>query len=102
MASMGEYRDAGSSSLSSLISGAVLGAAGLAWWLFSEAERRQKSRKQRAMLYAPRLQDGSEAIESSSPAIQNETSEQLEQRVERLNAAIADVRKQLEDLGART
>ena len=99
---MGQYRDTTSASLSSLISGAVLGAAGLAWWLFSEAERRQQSRKQRAMLYAPRMQDGSEALETSSPAAKNETSEQLEQRVEQLNEAIADVRKQLEDLGART
>ena len=98
---MGQYRETTSSSISSLISGAVLGAAGLAWWLFSEAERRQHARKQRAMLYAPRIQDGSEAFESSSPSLQKESSEQLEQRVEQLNAAIADVRKQLEDLGGR-
>ncbi len=98
---MGEYRETASGSITSLISGAVLGAAGLAWWLFSEAERRQQSRKQRAMLYAPRIQDGSEAFESSSPPLDNEGSEQLEQRVEQLNAAIADVRRQLEDLGAR-
>ncbi len=98
---MSQYRESPSGSLSSLISGAVLGAAGLAWWLFSEAERRQQARKQRAMLYAPRIQDGSEAFETSSPDIQRENSEQLEQRVEQLNAAIADVRKQLEDLGAR-
>jgi len=98
---MSQYRDSSSGSLSSLISGAVLGAAGLAWWLFSEAERRQKTRKHRAMLYAPRMQDGSEALETSSPTVKAETSEQLEQRVEQLNSAIADVRKQLEDLGAR-
>ncbi len=98
---MSQYRESTTGSLSSLISGAVLGAAGLAWWLFAEAERRQQSRKQRAMLYAPRIQDGSEAFESSSSPLQNQTSEQLEQRVEQLNAAIADVRKQLEDLGAR-
>jgi len=98
---MGQYREPASGSFSSLISGAVLGAAGLAWWLFSEAERRQQSRKQRAMLYAPRIQDGSEALEPPSPAIHNESGEQLEQRVEQLNAAIADVRKQLEDLGAK-
>ena len=96
---MGQYRE--SSSLSSLISGAVLGAAGLAWWLFSEAEKRQKSKKQRAMLYAPRMQDGSEAFESIKKPLKVETSEQLEERVEQLNSAIADVRKQLEDLGAR-
>ena len=98
---MSQYRETSSGSLSSLISGAVLGAAGLAWWLFSEAERRQKSKKQRAMLYAPRMQDGSEAIENSYSSTKIENSEQLEERVEKLNAAIADVRKQLEDLGAR-
>ncbi len=98
---MSQYRQS-SSSLSSLISGAVLGAAGLAWWLFSEAEKRQKTRKQQAMLYAPRMQDGSEAFETSSSKKSNQSSEQLEQRVEQLNAAIADVRKQLEDLGARS
>ncbi len=98
---MSQHRESSTGNLSSLISGAVLGAAGLAWWLFSEAERRQQTRKQRAMLYAPRIQDGSEAFESSSPSLQKESSEQLEQRVEQLNAAIADVRKQLEDLGGR-
>ena len=99
---MSQHREqASGSSLTSIISGALLGAAGLAWWLLSEAERRQKSRKQRAMLYAPRIQDGSEALDTSSNSANND-SEQLEQRVEQLNAAIADVRKQLEDLGART
>ena len=98
---MSQYRESSTGSLSSLVSGAILGAAGLAWWLFSEAERRQQTRKQQAMMYAPRIQDGSEALETSAPSKQNENSDQLEQRVEQLNSAIADVRKQLEDLGAR-
>ena len=97
---MSQYRDSNSGSLASLISGAVLGAAGLAWWLFSEAERRQETRKQKAMLYAPRIQDGSEASEFSSESLGNQTNEHLEQRVEQLNTAIADVRKQLEELGS--
>ena len=97
---MAQYRDSNSGSLASLISGAVLGAAGLAWWLFSEAERRQETRKQKAMLYAPRIQDGSEASELSSDSLGNQTNEHLEQRVEQLNTAIADVRKQLEELGS--
>ena len=96
---MSQYRDNSSGSFSSLISGAVLGAAGLAWGLFSEAERRQQMKKQRAMLYAPRMQDGSEAFEHSYRSKKIENSDQLEERVEQLNAAIADVRKQLEDLG---
>ena len=96
---MSQYRDSNSGSLASLISGAVLGAAGLAWWLLSEAEKRQETRKQKAMLYAPRIQDGSEATELESNTI-NQSNEHLEQRVEQLNSAIADVRKQLEDLGS--
>tara|TARA_Y100001968_G_C19081072_1_gene583020 strand:+ start:143 stop:442 length:300 start_codon:yes stop_codon:yes gene_type:complete len=98
---MSQYRESPSSSLGSLISGALLGAAGVAWWLLSEAERRQERRKQKAMLYAPRIQDGSEAIDSSDSSLGNTNSDHLEQRVEQLNSAIADVRKQLEDLGAR-
>ena len=96
---MGQYRDSNSGSLASLISGAVLGAAGLAWWLLSEAEKRQETRKQKAMLYAPRIQDGSEATELKSNTL-NQSNEHLEQRVEQLNSAIADVRKQLEDMGS--
>ena len=95
---MGQYRES-SGSFTSLISGAILGAAGLAWWLLSEAERRQETRKQRAMLYAPRIQDGSEALDSAIPSNREQNNDQLEQRVEQLNTAIADVRKQLEELG---
>ena len=97
---MGQYRESNSGSLASLISGAVLGAAGLAWWLLSEAEKRQETRKQKAMLYAPRIQDGSEATEFVPNSFSNQSNEQLEQRVEQLNSAIADVRKQLEELGS--
>tara|TARA_Y100001968_G_scaffold115953_1_gene105311 strand:- start:193 stop:492 length:300 start_codon:yes stop_codon:yes gene_type:complete len=97
---MGQYRDSNSGSLTSLISGAVLGAAGLAWWLLSEAEKRNETRKQKAMLYAPRIQDGSEAAELVSDSAGGKSNEQLEHRVEQLNSAIADVRKQLEELGA--
>ena len=98
---MNQYRESSSNTLGSLISGAVIGAAGLALWLFSEAEKRQQTRKQKAMLYAPRIQDGSEAFESPSTAIKEQKSDKLEQRVEKLNAAIADVRKQLEELGEK-
>ena len=96
---MSQHREPAAGSLTSLISGAVLGAAGLAWWLISEAERRQRSRQQRAMLYSPRMQDGSEALEAISDP--QDKGQHLERRVEQLNAAIADVRKQLEELGAK-
>lgn len=92
-------RESASGTLATLVSGAVLGAAGLAWWLLSEADRRQRTRRQQSMLYAPRIQDGSEAFDASEQAGQDD---QLEHRVEQLNAAIADVRRQLEDLGARS
>ena len=45
---MSQFRESSTGSLSSLISGAVLGAAGLAWWLFSEAERRQQEFKDKS------------------------------------------------------
>ncbi len=96
---MDKYRDSTGGSLSSLLSGAILGAAGLAWWLFSEAERRNQTRKQKAMLYAPRIQDGSEAFENTTTNSKEHNNVKLEERVEKLNAAIADVRKQLEELG---
>ena len=96
---MDKYRDSSGGSLSSLLSGAILGAAGLAWWLFSEAERRNQTRKQKAMLYAPRIQDGSEAFENTNTISNDPKNVKLEERVEKLNAAIADVRKQLEELG---
>ena len=46
---MSEYRDSSSNNLLSLISGAFIGAAGLAfWWLISEADKRkeEKNKKQ--------------------------------------------------------
>ena len=97
---MSQYRESTSGSFASLISGAVLGAAGLAWWLLSEAEKRKETRKQKAMLYAPRIQAGSEAIESSPDSRDIKNNDQLEQRVDQLNSAIAEVRKQLEELGS--
>jgi len=61
---MSEYRDSSSNNLLSLISGAFIGAAGLAWWLISEADKRKEEKKQKAMMYSSRIQDGSEAIDS--------------------------------------
>ena len=95
---MTEYRDSSSNNLLSLISGAFIGAAGLAWYLISEADKRKETKKQRAMMYSSRIQDGSEAIDTTEYS--NEVKgEKLEQKVEQLNTAIADVRRQLEELG---
>ena len=95
---MTEYRDSSSNNLLSLISGAFLGAAGLAWWLISEADKRKETKKQRAMMYSSRIQDGSEAIDTNEN-LKEVKGEKLEQKVEQLNSAIADVRRQLEELG---
>ena len=93
---MSEYRDSSSNNLLSLISGAFIGAAGLAWWLISEADKRKEEKKQKAMMYSSRIQDGSEAIDSNINEVEGKN---LEKKVEQLNSAIADVRKQLEELG---
>ena len=89
---MVQNHDSGSGTFSTLVTGAVIGAAGLAWWLLNEADRRRRIGGQKAMLYVPRMQDGSEAYESSDNG-------HLEERVEKLNAEIARVRAQLEGLG---
>ena len=95
---MTEYRDSSSNNFLSLISGAFIGAAGLAWWLISEADKRKETKKQKAMMYSSRIQDGSEAIDESEK-IGDVKGEKLEEKVEQLNSAIADVRRQLEELG---
>ena len=95
---MTEYRDSSSNNLLSLISGAFIGAAGLAWYLISEADKRKETKKQRAMMYSSRIQDGSEAIDTNENS-KEVKGEKLEQKVEQLNSAIADVRRQLEELG---
>ncbi|MEY3767408.1 MAG: hypothetical protein RLZZ11_478, partial [Cyanobacteriota bacterium] len=48
-------RDSGSSSLGTLLAGALIGAAGLGWWLLSEAERRRNDRRQTRSLRLNRL-----------------------------------------------
>ena len=39
---MAQHHDTGSGTLATLVTGAVLGAAGLAWWLLNEADRRRR------------------------------------------------------------
>lgn len=73
----------------SVLAGAVIGAAGLAWWLLSEAERRRleadRPRRQRSV----RLQEA---------AAEPRTERDLHDRVHELNQAIDDVRRQLETM----
>ena len=96
---MSRQQESTSGTLFTLLSGALIGAAGVGWWLLTEAERRQRIKRQRSMLYAPRMQDGSEAFEANQYA---DRDDQLEHRVEQLNSAISDVRRQLEDRGSKS
>jgi len=48
-------RDSSSGSLGTLLAGALIGAAGLGWWLLSEAERRRASQRQERSLRINRL-----------------------------------------------
>jgi hypothetical protein len=99
-------RDGGGSASSlmlGLLGGTVLGAVGLGWWLLSEADRRRRQRSLPTALGAgegrPLSVDGPVELplrlrnnrqENSSPALQ--------ERVQQLNQAIDEVRRQLEAL----
>lgn len=79
--------------LTSAVAGAVVGAAGLAWWLLSEADRRRQASRQLRRLVQLR--------ESPIAPTEKEAKHldpQLHDRVQQLNQAIDEVRRQLEQL----
>jgi uncharacterized protein HemX len=101
----------GSALVLSALVGAVAGAAGLAWWLLSEAERRRQSDQQRRLWRLSRSQglgsgDGSaeERVGGSHPSRSQAHDPEaiaegpLRDRVLQLNRAIDEVRRQLEAL----
>ena len=83
-------QDSSSSILLSALTGAAIGAAGLTWWLLSRAGRRQALGQQVRRLRALPPMAPTSALPHSQ--------ESLEERVQRLNLAIDDVRRQLENL----
>lgn len=84
----------GSSVLTSALAGAILGAAAFAWWLLSAEERqRQRNRPSEAWL-ANAFPEGDLTL-AAEPA---SSDGQLRDRVQQLNSAIDDVRRQLEQL----
>ncbi|MFM7315014.1 MAG: hypothetical protein ACKO0M_17960 [Cyanobium sp.] len=89
------------SSLGTLLAGAVLGAAGLAWWLFNETDRRQQRTRQERNLRLSRLSadegDSFEPADTAAPLRERE----LQDKVHQLNQAIDDVRRQLESLSTQ-
>jgi hypothetical protein len=84
------------------MAGAVLGAAGLAWWLLSEAERRRLHPRQQRGLRVSRLSDaGDDDGSVSSDELDRPGERDLHDKVHELNQAIDDVRRQLEGMGSR-
>ncbi|MEO1001690.1 MAG: hypothetical protein AAFX65_01090 [Cyanobacteria bacterium J06638_7] len=96
----------GSAVLASAVAGAVLGAAGLAWWLLSEAERRRLAARQRRTLALSRLQGGADPLDEPlrgrsplhAPREGSDEDRDLHDKVHELNQAIEAVRRQLEQL----
>lgn len=95
---MAERSSQGSSSgvLLSAMAGAVLGAAGLAWWLLSEADRRRQSGRRPARPTAAATTNG--YMVPDAPAPRPLPERDLHDKVHELNQAIDDVRRQLESL----
>ncbi len=99
-------RDGGGSASSlmlGLLGGAVLGAVGLGWWLLSEADRRRRQRSLPTALSAgegrPLSVDGPvELPQRLRNSRQENNSPALQERVQQLNQAIDEVRRQLEAL----
>ena len=96
MAEQSSQGSSGGSLLLTAMAGAVLGAAGFAWWLVSEADRRRRDSARRDMEMLPSPQAlGAEAI---SPEAQ--PNRDLHDKVHALNQAIEEVRRQLEAMEA--
>ncbi len=94
--------ESGSALLVSAMVGAVLGAAGLAWWLLSEAERRRLQPRQQRVRRLSRLSDAGDADDGTIAAALDRPGERdLHDKVHELNQAIDDVRRQLEGMGSR-
>lgn len=100
MADRDRAQVAGSSgALASAMAGAVIGAAGLAWWLLAEAERRRNGMGVPRRPRLSRLQRSVEASASEVSALNNPPKDrELHQKVQELNQAIESVRRQLEQL----
>lgn len=85
--------------LSSALMGALLGAGGLAWWLWRHSQNRRQALGEVRSPRALRLR-GAQAAKASGGegAFQPDG---LPDRVQQLNQAIDDVRKQLEALQSK-
>lgn len=99
----GESSGSGAGLVLGVLGGAVLGAVGLGWWLLSEADRRRRQRPFQALHSQESAQPWVE--EPFRPAVQRSRAPRsaiaepvLQERVQQLNQAIDEVRRQLEAL----
>lgn len=91
----GNANPGASGTAANVFAGAVIGAAGLAWWLLSEAERRRLEASQpRGLRRQERFQERG--------AVEPRTDRDLHDRVHELNQAIDDVRRQLETMNIKS
>jgi hypothetical protein len=90
-------RDGGSGSLGTLLAGALIGAAGLAWWLLSEAEQRRQGGRSQVRYRS----EDPEALEAAEDLGRPLRERELQDKVHQLNQAIEDVRRQLESLSTQ-
>lgn len=83
-----------------VLGGAVLGALGLGWWLLNESDRRRRQRPFQAMFSTPAQQPLiTEPLIASPQRLKTPMAEPaLQERVQQLNQAIDEVRRQLEAL----
>ena len=83
----------GSALMLSAAVGAIAGAAGLALWLLSKAEHRRRAQQQLSMLRFSLLGSGGAPFQAEGLH-----DAKLQARVQELNKAIDEVRRQLEEL----
>lgn len=94
-------RDSSSGSLGTLLAGALIGAAGLGWWLLSEAERRRASQRQERSLRINRLSWNEDEELDTTTGNRPVREAELQDKVHELNQAIEDVRRQLESMSTQ-
>ncbi len=80
----------GGAILASALAGGLVGAAGLTWWLLNRSERRRFEQRALRVLHQPEISPHDPA----HPPLDA----QLHDRVQQLNQAIDEVRRQLERL----
>jgi hypothetical protein len=86
---------AGGVLLTTAVFGALAGAGGLAWWLWRQSQRRAFARGERSLRQPARFSAGASKTSLAEGPGQRDG---LPDRVQQLNQAIEDVRRQLESL----